>query len=244
MVGQPEDGRALVGLVAADALEDARAVVQAVRPDVDRRVGPVDELAVHPDLLGLAHRSPPWAGPVTVLADCGAQRLRGGLDGVHRLCPREADEVGRTRAPPCGSASRRRSTRACATSSFRSTKTRVDVRQRERRDGARRRSPSPSRPGPATRSSPWSRPPPAAIFAASARRSPGIERDDPAAVAVEDERLDDLAELAADRARRVRRGRRSLRELLDPRLDAHLAQERGDALDRLRPGVAHPRPAE
>src|SRR5215213_6416427 len=55
VVRQAEDRRALVGLVAADALEDARPVVQAVGSDMDRRVGPVDELAVHPDLLGLLH---------------------------------------------------------------------------------------------------------------------------------------------------------------------------------------------
>ena len=59
VVGQPEDRGALVGLVAADALEDTGAVVEPVRADVDRRVGPVDELTVHPDLLGLAHLSPP-----------------------------------------------------------------------------------------------------------------------------------------------------------------------------------------
>jgi hypothetical protein len=34
---------------------------------VDRGVAPVDELAVHPDLLGLAHLSPPWP--------LGSQRL-------------------------------------------------------------------------------------------------------------------------------------------------------------------------
>ena len=45
-----------VGLVRADALEDARPVVQPVRADVNRRVGPVDELAVHPDLACLLHR--------------------------------------------------------------------------------------------------------------------------------------------------------------------------------------------
>ena len=60
-------------------------------------------------------------------------------------------------------------------------------------------------------------------------------RDHRPAVADEDERLDDLAELAADRARRRLRGRRPVRELLDARFDAGVAQVRGDALDRLRP---------
>ena len=54
MVGEAEDRRALGRLVAADALEDAGAVVEAVRADVDLASRPVDELAVHPDLLGLA----------------------------------------------------------------------------------------------------------------------------------------------------------------------------------------------
>ena len=73
VVGQPEDGRAVVGLVAADALEDARAVVEPVRADVDLRVGPVDELAVHPDLLGLLHGSNPRL-----------RVLRDGVDGARR----------------------------------------------------------------------------------------------------------------------------------------------------------------
>src|SRR4029077_15037063 len=55
VVGEAEDGRAAIGLVGADPLEDTRAVVQAVGADVDGRVGPVDQLAVHPDLLRLAH---------------------------------------------------------------------------------------------------------------------------------------------------------------------------------------------
>ena len=44
-----------VGLIAADALEDGRAVVQAVREDVDLRVLPGDELAVVPDELRFDH---------------------------------------------------------------------------------------------------------------------------------------------------------------------------------------------
>ena len=61
------------------------------------------------------------------------------------------------------------------------------------------------------------------------------EHEDRAAVAVEDQRLDDLAELAADGAGGVLRGRRALRELLDAHLGSGLAQVRRDALDRLRP---------
>src|SRR5439155_1130052 len=52
VIGEAEHGRTLRRLVAADALEDARAVVEAVGADVNPSVVPVDELAVHPDLLG------------------------------------------------------------------------------------------------------------------------------------------------------------------------------------------------
>ena len=41
------------GLVAADALEDAGAVVEGVREDVYLRLVPIDKLAVHPDLVDL-----------------------------------------------------------------------------------------------------------------------------------------------------------------------------------------------
>jgi hypothetical protein len=57
VLAEAEDRRPLRRVVAADALEDARAVVEPVDADVDLRVGPVDELAVHPDLLGLLHRA-------------------------------------------------------------------------------------------------------------------------------------------------------------------------------------------
>ena len=50
-----EDRRAALGLVAADALEDAGAVVEPVAQNVDLGVFPSHELAVHPDPLGLFH---------------------------------------------------------------------------------------------------------------------------------------------------------------------------------------------
>ena len=63
------------------------------------------------------------------------------------------------------------------------------------------------------------------------------EHEHRAPVAVEDERLDDLAELAADGAGGVASAvGRAARELLDAGLGAGLAQERGDALHGLRPG--------
>src|SRR5918996_1284570 len=55
VVGEAEYRRPVVGLVAADPLEDAGAVMEPVSGDVNLGVGPVHELAVHPDLLGLAH---------------------------------------------------------------------------------------------------------------------------------------------------------------------------------------------
>ena len=55
VVGVAEDRRADLGVVAADALEDAGAVVQAVREHVDLRVLPGDELPVHPDEVRLLH---------------------------------------------------------------------------------------------------------------------------------------------------------------------------------------------
>ena len=62
VVAEPEDRRPFRRVVAANALEDAGAVMQAVDADMDLRVGPVDELAVHPDLLGLLHRRAPFSG--------------------------------------------------------------------------------------------------------------------------------------------------------------------------------------
>ena len=62
MVLVAEHRRADLGVVAADALEDPGAVVQAVRQYVDLRVLPGDELAVHPDEVRLLHVSSLGAG--------------------------------------------------------------------------------------------------------------------------------------------------------------------------------------
>src|SRR5205085_4893026 len=62
VVGQAKHGTAFRRLVGADPFEDTGAVVKAVRADVDLGVGPVDKLAVHPDLLELLHASPFGAG--------------------------------------------------------------------------------------------------------------------------------------------------------------------------------------
>ena len=55
VVAEAEDRRAPVRVVRPDALEHRGAVVEAVREHVDLGVGPVDERAVHPDLLGFLH---------------------------------------------------------------------------------------------------------------------------------------------------------------------------------------------
>jgi hypothetical protein len=67
------------------------------------------------------------------------------------------------------------------------------------------------------------------------------EDDDRTPVAVEDERLDDLAQLAADGARGVFGRGCSFLEFLDAGLDAGAAEEPGDTFDLLRPyALPHP----
>ena len=50
MLGQPEDGRTLLGFVGTDAFEDASAVMERVGEDMDLGVLPRHHLAVHPDV--------------------------------------------------------------------------------------------------------------------------------------------------------------------------------------------------
>ena len=68
-----EDRRADLRVVAADALEHARAVVQAVREYVDLRVLPGDELPVQPDEVRLLH----VRAPSSSLSPTGARALLG-----------------------------------------------------------------------------------------------------------------------------------------------------------------------
>ena len=119
MVGEPEDGGALRRVVAANALEHARAVVKPVDADVNLRVRPVHELAVHPDLLGLLH-----LGLLSCLVSGLANGMRAPPDDVHRFGPREADELRAARAEPDGFASRPRPRRPGCASSMRSISTR------------------------------------------------------------------------------------------------------------------------
>ena len=106
VVGQAEDGRPLRRVVAADALEHARAVVQSVSPHVDARVVPVDELAVHPDLLGCLHRGLLWSVALTLAEE------------DPRSSRRRCAAARPARARPCGRASRRRTTPSSAGAAF------------------------------------------------------------------------------------------------------------------------------
>ena len=219
-------GRALGRLVAADPLEDAGAVVQAVCADVHLGIRPVDELAVHPDRLGLSHQaSPPlewYSGSWT--ASIGSR-------------PRQPHELGGTQRCHVGG-------RSCADPDELVPEQRpvdedpLDVRQRERRDRAGLEAGclldlvglGDARGRAARRERDLRR-----VRAAVARH----EREHRLAVADEHERLHDLAERAAGRARGVLRGRRTGLELLEPRLGTGLSQEGGDSLDRLRPAWLH-----
>ena len=211
------------GLVAADAFEDAGPVVEAVRADVDLRVVPVHQLAVHPDLLGGLHR---WL----LFAPIGARNRTSGHDEVGRRGPREPHELGRRQHRPCGASTRRRPRARPATRSARSISTRSTVAQRKRRDGAgleachlaSPRAARATRPRCARRTRDLAR-----VGAPVA----GHEREHRPAVADDDERLDDLREVAADApAPRPPRCRPD-RELLDARLRAGRAEERRHTLD-------------
>ena len=74
-----------------------------------------------------------------------------------------------------------------------------------------------------------------AIFAGVGAAVSGHEREHRPAVALEDERLHDLSEVAADGARGVGAVGVAGGELLDPDLGAGLAEERRYPLDRLGP---------
>ena len=154
VLGQPEDGGAPRRLVRPDAFEDTRAVMQPVRADVNGRVGPVDELAVHPDLRGLLH-------------------ARNGTQASDRSRPRPGSR-GRCRAArgrPGDSSSRRRP-RPSLTEELTLEQHPRRLRDRERGDR------SGLEAGAATHlvmaaTRAYRAPAAAAIFSGSARRSPG-----------------------------------------------------------------------
>ena len=172
-----------VGLVAADALEDAGAVVQPVR----RRRGSSRRPSRRARRSSRSSRSRPCA------------KLTRACDEVDRRARPRSRSRSAGAAPPCASASPAPTQSSSCASSVRSARTRDDARQRERRDRARdeagRRDDLRRRVATRAVAAPAS----SAILATSARRSPGTSATTNAAVAVEDERLDDLPRLAADR---------------------------------------------
>ena len=124
MVGEPEDGRAVGGLVAPDALENAGTVVECVGEYVDLSLVPVDQLAVHPDLVDCRQRchSAPLLhshGLVTYQCNrgraCGHERARADRASSPSVLDqtRVSDDAGpsplpRRRPPAIGTRSRTR----------------------------------------------------------------------------------------------------------------------------------------
>ncbi len=107
VLAMAEHRRALVGLVAADALEDPGAVVQPVAQDMDLGVVPSDELAIHPDPFRLFHgapwgrlgfgkvcRKPTVAPKAELIAHSGTNSALEGL--------RPTDSLPPARPPPLG----------------------------------------------------------------------------------------------------------------------------------------------
>ena len=76
MAVEAEAGRALGGAVAARAFEHARAVVNHVRRDVDLRVGPIHQRAVHPDLAGSETHDVLLAERISTVDICGSSAVR------------------------------------------------------------------------------------------------------------------------------------------------------------------------
>ena len=86
MVAEPEDRRPLRRVVAADAFEDARPVVEAVRADMDARVVPVDEVTVHPDLRGRLHAEELYPAVATTSAPRAPARVWRSLGASTAMC--------------------------------------------------------------------------------------------------------------------------------------------------------------
>ena len=114
----------------------------------------------------------------------------------------------------------------------------IDVRERERRDGARREAGRlldlRGAGDPRLRGADG-----AGDLVEIGAPVAGNERDDGRPVAVEDDRLHDLLERAAGGLRGLLGGRGSGLELLEPRFGAGLPEIGGDPFDGLRPGRAH-----
>ena len=186
---------------AADALEDAGAVVETVDADVNGRVRPVDELAVHPDLRGLLHH---------VLRSRAFVELWG---FQHNVLDPSRVSGGRAPAVPASHDVR---LGACARPDGAVAEQRPldehdrDALEREGRHGPRARTPSPPRPRAAratvTRRASTSR----ATLPVSALRSPGTSTTTGVPSQTRTSRLHDLPQRAA-RPRRPRQRRSACR---------------------------------
>ena len=200
-------------LVGPDAFEDAGAVVQPVRADVNRGVGPVHELAVHPDLLGLSIRRPP--------SSTGTGPARRRPSDVRA----EAQQLERGQRRPCAARSPR-PTQTALGQERSLDEDRVDVR----RAGTARPLPARSRWPRAPRRARRPRVPGARRRRRSSRgrragrraraRAPGR----PSQTKTSDFTI--WPSVAADRRGGGRRGRCAVGELLDPRLGALRATTR------------------
>ena len=227
MLPEPEDGRAVRGLVAADALEDTRAVVEPVHADVDLRVGPVDELAVHPDRLCLAHQVSPLELGIVVessTASIGCARASR-TRTLGCMAAMWVSEPAPTQTMSCASRLWSISTRSTfgsgkgATAPGREARRLLDLRPARdpRLDGAGSQRDLREVGAPVT----------------------GHERDHRTAVAEDDDRLDDLVDRTAGGAGGVLGGRGARLELFEPRLRSCRPQIRGDPFDGLGPALAH-----
>src|SRR6516164_6746035 len=77
MLLQPEDRGTGFRFVATDAFENAEAILQCIAHEMDMRVVPIDDRAVHPNFIGFFHplaRSPIGRFPFPARLDA----LRGG----------------------------------------------------------------------------------------------------------------------------------------------------------------------
>ena len=91
VLAKAENGRPLLGFVAANAFENRGAVADDVRKDVQRGVVPVDPLSVVPDFFGLGE----WHKcSLLIVATAGCSKLQNTVAGGRRQCIRWSDVAG------------------------------------------------------------------------------------------------------------------------------------------------------
>ena len=106
---EAEHGGSVGCVVAAGALEDAAAVVDDVGADVDLRVGPIDQLAVHPDAAGPeAHGKPVKSYEVNNLRSSVPSPARSLQASLPTSSLRRTGNGPRVRAAACDSARQKR----------------------------------------------------------------------------------------------------------------------------------------